>query len=114
LIKRGVASLKRKHQERPSTNRSVDKTTAATSVEELVQSEIVILRSLQRSNYAPEINALQNLPGNGSRFEDGKTLVKKIVKLNERMLSTDWIHSLTQWDFFELVAVYAEHPFLQR
>ena len=72
LIKRGVASLKKQHRERPGTNRPVDTTTAATSVEELVQSEIVILRSLQRSNYAPEINALQNLPGNESRFEDRK------------------------------------------
>ena len=42
------------------------------SVEELVQSEIVILRSLQHSRFAPEIRALQNLSGNSSRFEDRK------------------------------------------
>ncbi len=46
LIKRGVASLKKQHRERPGMNRPVDTMIEATSVEELVQSEIVILRNL--------------------------------------------------------------------
>jgi hypothetical protein len=46
--------------------------TAVISVDELIQSEIVILRSLQQSHYAPEVKALQNRFGNKSRFEDRK------------------------------------------
>ena len=80
-IKRGVARLKRQykdHDQHPmkgpvSTAAPQKETgTAVISVDELVQSEIVILRSLQQSHYAPEINALQNLLGNKSRFEDRK------------------------------------------
>jgi hypothetical protein len=80
-IKRGVAHLKRQykdHDQHPmkgpvSTAAPHKETgTAVISVDELVQSEIVILRSLQQSHYAPEINALQNLLGNKSRFEDRK------------------------------------------
>ena len=80
-IKRGVARLKRQYKDHdqhpmkgPVSTAAPQKETgmAVISVDELVQSEIVILRSLQQSHYAPEINALQNLLGNKSRFEDRK------------------------------------------
>ena len=79
-IKRGVASLKRqyknRHPKQPAMDSSVNTTTSPkesrTSVEELVQSENVILQSLQYSHYAQEMKALQNLSGNKNKFKDGK------------------------------------------
>ncbi|CAB3993424.1 Hypothetical predicted protein, partial [Paramuricea clavata] len=80
-IKRRVASLKRQHKshDQHPMKRSVSTAapqketgTAVISVDELIQSDIVTLRSLQQSHYAPEIKVLQNRLGNKSRFEDRK------------------------------------------
>ena len=77
-IKKGIARIRQRrryqysnqtdrHERRPLQKETVEPVVA--SVEELTQSEIVILRSLQHCHFDSEVKVLQKLQGNKNRFE---------------------------------------------
>jgi hypothetical protein len=80
----------------PAADKSLNRTpqentgTTAPEVDELNQSEIVILRSLQYRYYAEEIKVLQNLPGNESRFEDRQDACRR----NSQVKQTSTLYRL--------------------